>query len=391
MPGGYHLEGRLNNFFSPSKIALGTGAVGTVGKEALALGAKRVLLVTDAGIMKTEIPERVKKALAAEHIDLLLYDNAQPETPEAVINEGGALAKREGCDTVIAFGGGTVLDTAKGISLMATNEGMILDYEGMDRVPRKGLSKIMVPTTAGSGSEITRVFAFTDQGAKKIVYTIHNLAEVVILDPTLTVSLPPLLTAETGLDALGHAVEAYTSTAATPFSDMLALEAIRLVGRSLLVAFAKGENIAARFDMILAATLAGLSFSSGGLGAIHALSFEMETLFKLSHARSVAILLPHVMDFNKIAVPVRLRAIAKALGESVEGRSDSEAAETAIGAVKYFLGAMGISSKLNDYGVTKDDIPKMAEAAQRQTRLFSQNARNVNLQDICEIFMKGME
>lgn len=391
MQTSFYFDGRVNNFFSPNKIMLGVGATRGIGAEVIALGAKKVIIVTDAGVVKAGILEEIKKSLLLKNVDVVVYDKVEIETPAHVIDDCAMVARNEGCDAVIGLGGGTTLDTTKGVALMAMNKGSVIDYEGFDRVPLKGLPKIMIPTTAGSGSEATRVFAITDEKdkTKKVVYTIYNLADVVILDPLLTVSLPSSLTAETGLDVLAHAMEAYTSLNATPFSDMLASEAMRLVGKSLLAAYAKGENLEARLDMIFAATLAGLAFSSGGLGAIHALSFVLEN-YGMGHAKSVSVMMPHVMEYNKIAAAEKYGAIAGFLGDDVNGVSLYQGANLAVIAVKRLLEEVNISIKLKDYGISKDDVPAMVASTMKQSRLFVPNARNMTEKDITDIYMRSL-
>jgi alcohol dehydrogenase len=388
----FYFPNRLSNFFSPNKIMLSAGASGAVGTEAKALGGKRAVVVTDPGMMKTGLVEGIRESLSAQRIETVLYDRAELETPARVIDECAEFAKREQCNIVIGFGGGTVLDTTKGVSLMAANEGKVLDYAGIDLVPRKGLSKIMIPTTAGSGSEVTRVFAVTDEAerTKKVVYTSYNLADVVILDPLLTLGLPPGLTSETGIDALAHAIESYVSVNATPFSDVLAIEAVRLVGKSLLPAYAKGETVEARFDMLLAATIAGLSWASGGLGGAHALSYVLESEWDLGHGKAVSIMLPHVMTYNKIGAIGKYALIAQALGERVEGKTASEAADLAIAAVKGLLETMNISTRLSAYGISQDDLPKLVTGTMKQTRLFAPNPRTLTEQDVKDIYLGAL-
>jgi alcohol dehydrogenase len=391
MQTSFYFDGRVNNFFSPSKIMLGVGTTRGIGAEVKALGAKKVIIVTDAGVVKAGILEEIEKSLSIKSVDVVVYDKVEIETPARVIDDCARVARKEKCHAVIGLGGGTTLDTAKGVSLMAMNSGSMIDYEGFDRVPLKGLPKIMIPTTAGSGSEVTRVFAITDEKdkTKKVVYTIFNLSDVVILDPLLTVSLPSSLTAETGLDVLAHAMEAYTSLNSTPFSDMLASEAMRLVGKSLLAAYAKGENLEARFDMLFAATLAGLAFSSGGLGAIHALSFVLEN-YGLGHAKSVSVMMPHVMEYNKTAAAEKYRAIAGFLGEDVTGVSAHKGANLAVIEVERLLKEVKISIKLKDYGISKDDVSAMVASTMKQSRLFVPNARNMTEKDVTDIYMKSL-
>jgi alcohol dehydrogenase class IV len=391
MQTSFYFDGRMNNFFSPNKIMLGAGATRMIGAEATALGARKVIIVTDSGVVTTGMVAEIEKSLLLKGVDVVVYDKVEIETPARVIDDCARIARNEKCDAVIGLGGGTTLDTTKGVSLMAVNQGSVIDYEGFDRVPLKGLPKIMIPTTAGSGSEVTRVFAITDEAdkTKKVVYTIHNLAEVVILDPLLTLSLPSGLTAETGLDVLAHAIEAYTSLNATPFSDMLASEAMRLVGKSLLAAYAKGENLEARLDMLYAATIAGLAFSSSGLGAIHALSFVLEN-YGMGHARSVSVMMPHVMDYNKVAAAEKYRAVAGFLGEDVAGLSAYRGANLAVFEVERLLEEMHISCKLRDYGISSEDVPAMVANTMKQSRLFVPNARSMTEKDVADIYIRSL-
>lgn len=391
MEADFYFAGRQSVFFSPRKVILSAGASKTIGAEVKALGSKRALIVTDPGVLKTGMVEGVKESILAEGVEVLLFDRVELETPARVIDECAAYARKEKCDALIGLGGGTTLDTTKGASLMATNKGSVLDYEGAERVPMKGLPKVMVPTTAGSGSEVTRAFGVTDEAhrAKTAVVTSHNLADVVILDPLLTRSMPPVVTAETGVDALAHAVEAYTSPYATPFSDVLALESIRLVGKSLLAAYSRGENIEARFDMLLAASLAGLAFTSGSLGAPHALAFVLEEEFGLPHARAVSLVLPLIMEYNRIAALPRFASVAAALGEEVNGLSLDEAAGRAHVAVRRLLVHMGISPAFDDHGISRGDVPRMAARAAKQARLLKMNTRAMGESDIIALFMRG--
>jgi len=387
----FYFADRQSIFFSPRKVVLSIGASKAVGAEVKALGSKRSLIVTDPGVLETGVVEGVRESILTEGIEAIVFDRVELETPARVIDECAALARREKCDALVGLGGGTTLDTTKGASLMATNKGSVLDYEGAERVPMRGLPKVMIPTTAGSGSEVTRAFGVTDEAhkTKTAVVTSHNLADVVILDPLLTRSLPPLVTAETGLDALAHAVEAYTSPHATPFSDVLALESIRLVGKSLLAAYSRGDNLEARFDMLLAASLAGLAFTSGSLGAPHALAFVLEEEFGLPHARAVSLMLPLIMEYNRIAALSRFASVAAALGEEVGGLTVDEAAGRAHVAVERLLIHMGVSPALDDYGISRNDVPRMAAKAAKQARLLKMNTRTICESDITAVFMRG--
>lgn len=387
------VSGRICHFFSPNKIIVGVAAAEQVGSEAKSLGGQKVLIVTDPGVAGVGLVEKIQEALISEKLIVGIFDRVELEPPARVIDECADLIRKEGYDLIIGLGGGSSLDTAKGASVMATNKGKVLDYAGMDVVPNRGLPKILLPTTGGSGAEVTRVFAVTDEvdKTKKVVYSNYNLAEIAILDPLLTVSLPARITAETGIDALAHAMESYASVNATPFSDILSIEAIRLISENLPLAYAKGENIEARSNMIFAATLAGLAWPSGGLGAVHGLSYVLETEFNLGHAKACSIMLPHVIAFNKIGNLHKYGQIGQAMGESIEGLSAYDAAEKSISAVKRLLWSVNISFRLAGYGVSKESLPKLVEGGMKQARLFVPNPRNLTEDDVKDIYLKALE
>jgi alcohol dehydrogenase class IV len=391
MSGSLFSMGQVNSFYSPNKILLGIGAAKQIGKEARFLDGRKALIVTDPGVVKAGLVESIKESLISENVEVGIFDKVELEPPARVIDDCGRIAREDGYNIIVGLGGGSSLDTAKGASIIATNKGKVLDYTGMDLVPQRGLPKIFLPTT-GSGSEVTRVFAPTDErdNTKKVVYSIFNLADVIIADPLLTISLPPDITADTGVDALVGAIEAYVSVCATPFSDILALDAIRLISENLPTAYAKGDHISARLNMTLAAILANLAWQSGGLGAVHALSYVLETECHMRHARAASIMLPHVMEYNKIGNLVKYGQIAKAMRENIKGLTHYEAAERSVSAVKRLLEAVNISFRLSDYGVSKGDLLRLVEGAMRQARLFVPNPRNLTEEDVSNIYSKAI-
>ena len=379
---------KVSAFFSPNKIVLGKGVAAQLGQEVKALGGSKPLIVTDSGVVKAGLLTAVEDALKAEKIVYGIYDRVLPEPPARVVDESAGIIRKEGYDIVIGVGGGSSLDAAKGASLMATNDGKILDYAGIDLVPKKGLPKILIPTTAGTGSEVTRVFVITDEtdNTKKVVYTSYNLTDVAIVDPMLTISLPPSVTADTGMDALVHAIETFVSMNGTPFSHVLAIKAIGLIAHHLPSAYAKGTNMEARYNMILAATLAGLAFTSGGLGAVHGLAYVLGTEYHMSHGRSNAIMLPHVMDYNKTGNLTKYALIAEAMGEDIEGLSLYEAAAKSVDAVRKLLNAVNLSYRLSDYGIPKEDLTKLVEGGMNQARLFVPNPKDLAEEDVKKIY-----
>jgi len=375
-------------FLSPNRILFGIDAVKGLAAEVKQLGGGKVLVVTDPGVVKAGLVEAIKDPLDSEGISFSVYDKVEPEPAARVVEQCTQFLKDENCDVIIGMGGGSSLDVAKGASIMGTNEGRVLDFAGMDLVPKRGVPKILIPTTAGTGSEVTRVFVMTDEESnlKKSVYSIHALADVAIVDPMMTLSMPPKVTADTGIDALVHAIETYVSMTATPFSDIFAIEAIALIAENVTKAFAKGENLEARHNMSLAATIAGLAFGSGGLGAVHALSNPLGILYHLPHGRTNAIMLPHIMSFNLIGNPTKFAQIAEAMGEEVEGLSDMEAATFAVDAVKELLDQLKIPIQLRDYDIPQKDIPRLVEGAMKVSRLFAFNPRDLTQGDVEEIY-----
>ncbi len=384
--------GKTHVFFAPHKLVFGLGAVASVGSEAKALGGTKALVVTDPGVVKAGLLGPVEESLKAAGLGVAVFGQVEPEPAARLVDAGAAAFRAAGCDLVVGVGGGSSLDVAKGVAIMATNTGSVLDYCGMDLVPRRGAPKILVPTTSGTGSEITRVFVITDEAAqtKKVVYSFHCLAEVGVVDPGLTMSMPPSITADTGMDALVHAVETFVSVNATPFSDILAERAIGWIGRYLPLAWAKGSNTEARYFMSLAATTAGLAFASGGLGAVHGLSYVLGTEFHMSHGRSNAIMLPHVMKFNAPACPERYARVAELLGADVAGLPAGQAAALAAPAVERMLETMGIPYRLGDYDISLEDLPRLTAGGMKQSRLFAMNPRDLGENDVAGIYREAM-
>ncbi|UCF73319.1 MAG: iron-containing alcohol dehydrogenase [Deltaproteobacteria bacterium] len=392
MKNSFYAQDKIGTFLSPNKISIGTGAAKQVGIESKALGGKKALIVTDPGVVKAGLIDGIQESLESEKIRTGIFDRVIAEPPARVIDEGAQIAHEEGYDIIIGVGGGSSLDAAKGASIMATNKGRVLDYAGIDMIPKGGLPKILLPTTGGTGSEVTRVFVVTDEAenTKKVVYSNFNLADVAIIDPLLSISMPPAVTADTGIDALVHAIEAYVSVNATPFSDILAIESIGLIAENLPIAYAKGSSIEARYNMVLAANLAGLAFTSGGLGAVHGLAYVLGTEYHMSHGRSNAIMLPHVMDYNTIGNLEKYAQIARAMGEHIQGLCAYKAADKSIDAVKKLLEAVDISIRLPEYGIRKEDLPRLVQGGMKQARLFVPNPRDLTKEDVEKIYKMAL-
>ena len=375
-------------FLSPNKTMLGKDVVQKLGEDVTILGGQKPLVVTDPGVVKAGLVEEVEKPLVSKGIEVGVFDKVELEPPARIIDECVQMISEGGYDLIIGLGGGSTLDVAKGASVVAANGGKVLDYVGIDTVPKRGLPKILIPTTAGTGSEATRVFVMTDEAenAKKVVYSNFLLADVAVLDPTLTLSMPPLVTADTGLDALVHAIETYVSVNSTPFAEILGIEAISLIAQNLPIAYSKGGNMLSRYNMLLAANLAGAAFTSGGLGAVHGLAYVLGTEYHMSHGRSNAIMLPHVMSFNMTGNLQKFSNIAHAMGENVEGLSLYDAAEKSVNSVKKLLKAVNIPFMLSEYGIPRGDLPKLVKGGINQSRLFAPNPRDLTEKDVQGIY-----
>jgi len=382
---------KVSLFYSPTKVILGQDTVRKVGEEARTLGGSRALIVTDPGIVSAGYAKIVEDVLRAAKIEAGIFDRVVPEPPARCVAEGVNVIREGKYDLVVGLGGGSSLDIAKGVAIMATNPGTIVDFDGIDLVPKRGLPKILIPTTAGTGSESSRSLILIDErdNTKKSIASRFGIADVAILDPLLTLSLPPQVTANTGMDALVHAIESYVSAITTPFAEILAIEAISLIAHNLPLAYSKGSNLMARYNMLLAASLAGLAFASSRLGIVHGLAYVIDTEYHLPHGRANAIMLPHVMDFNKTGNLAKFGIIAEAMGEPVGGLSPYEAADKSVQAVKNLLAALQIPYRLSQYGIPKDHLPKLVEGGMKQARLFIPNPRDVIQEDVTRIYEKA--
>ena len=345
----------------------GPGAIAALGEEARSLGMKRPLLVTDPGIVRAGLLPRATSALKAINLDFAVFDQVAPNPPIALVNEGAELYRREKCDGVIGFGGGSSMDTAKSIGVVANNGGSILQYEWADPQPihNRIPPTICVPTTAGTGSEVTLWAVITDP-ARKIKFNVGGTSKIgawlALIDPELTLDLPAGVTAGTGMDALAHAVECYTCAYAQPLPDSVALLAMEYVGQYLRVAYAQGHNLEARYKMSMAAMLGALAYGTESAGAAHAMSQSAGGVHDVPHGALTARLLGPVMEHNYMGEPQRFARIAQALGEDTRGLSVWQAAEKAVEAVYRLSADLNIPS-LQALGFREEEIPMLADIA----------------------------
>ncbi len=382
-----HLD-KISTLLSPQKTILGKNVINTLGQEAKALGGSRVLIVTDPGVIKSGLIAGPLKVLESQGLTVEIFHQVESDPPVRIVDACIQTIREKNYDLVVGIGGGSALDVAKGAATLAPNGLKALEFVGIDTVPKRGLPKILIPTTAGTGSEATRVFVMTDEtdNTKKVVYSNYLLADVAILDPLLTLSLPPGVTADTGMDALVHAIEAYVSINTNPYAELFSLAAISLIAHNLPKAYAKGSNAEARYNLLLAANLAGTAFTSGGLGAVHGLAYVLGTEYHLSHGRSNAVMLPHVMAYNLSGDFQKYAQIASAMGEPVAGLSNWDGARKSVEAVKKLLEVINIPYDLTAYGVSKSDLPKLVAGGLKQSRLFITNPRDLSEKDVEMIY-----
>ncbi|KUK13632.1 MAG: alcohol dehydrogenase [bacterium] len=376
------------NFNVPSTIVFGVDTVNQTGQYVRKLNGKRAFVITDPGVAKAGILEKVLRVLREDGIEAGYYDGVIPEPPENIVAEIVDKVKDGGYEVIIGLGGGSSMDTAKVVSVLVTNGGTIRDYLGIDKIPKPGLPKIMIPTTAGTGSEVTQVAIFTlvDEKVKKGVVSSYLLADVAIVDPALTYNLPPEITAATGMDALIHAIESYIARKANKFTEGLSLMAMELIARNIRTAVTDGSNTEARYNMSLGSLLAGIAFGNSSCAAVHALALALGGKFHIPHGVANTLMLPYVMEYNVVSRMEKFVKIVEALGEKVDGLSLRDAAFKAIDAMVNIARDIGVPTRLRDLNVPKEAIPEMAKAAINETRLLSQNPRVLTLKDIENIY-----
>lgn len=375
-------------FQSPVKIIYGVGSIISVGKEAACYG-KKIMIVTGRNSSKrTGALQKVVESLKENKLEVFIFDEVESDPSVKTVRIGTQKAKAEGIELIVALGGGSALDAAKGISAMCTNSGDITDYE-KNPFHKLGLPIIAIPTTAGTGSEISKftVITDTDRKIKMLIGGEAIIPKVAILDPFLTVMMPKHVTAATGMDALTHAIEAYISKVSQPMTEIYALKAIELISENLPKAVLDGENIKARENMLIGQMYAGFAFSNASVALVHAMARPLGAYFDVAHGLANALLLPRVMEFNRPACKEKLVKVAAAMGENVEGLSTNDGSNLAIKAINNLFLDTGLPKTLREVGVLKESIKKLAEdAIVSGSVLF--NPRKPSLEEIINIYEK---
>jgi choline dehydrogenase len=385
---------QLRTFEVPTIMKHGLGAISALADEVKSLGARRPLLVTDPGCVRAGLLEQAVAPLQAANVDFVVFDSVVPNPPIALVDEGAAVYARESCDGLIGLGGGSAMDTAKAIGVVAANGGSIRDFEWADPQPirQRIPPTICVPTTAGTGSEVTLWAVITDPD-RKIKFNVGGTAEigawVALIDPLLTVGLPAPVTAATGMDALAHAIECYTCAYAQPFADSVALLAMEYVNQYLRVAYAQGQNLEARYKMSMAAMLGGMAYGKESAGAAHAMSQSAGGVHDVPHGALTARVLGPVMEYNYMGEPQKFARIAQALGEDIRGLSVWAAAEKACEAVNRLIEDVDIPT-LQEMGFNENEIPMLARIAFEDPQTIG-NPRDLTYDSYVEIYKRTFE
>ncbi|HHX63749.1 MAG TPA: iron-containing alcohol dehydrogenase, partial [Chloroflexi bacterium] len=332
---------QVSKFSCAPIVHHGPGALGELAGEIAKLGGQRVALVTDPGLIRAGLVDRVRQAAG---VDLHLFSEVEPEPPYELVHRCVDFLRAHECDLVIGLGGGSAIDVAKMAAVMMANPGRVPDYWGVGLVRRRGLPVIGIPTTAGTSAEISAAAVFVDPEAqsKKGIRSDFILCQTAIMDPTLTIGLPRDLTAYTGMDALTHAIEAYTSPRATLVTAGNAEQSVALIGAHLRQAYANGESLAARSGMMAGCLFAGLALNEVNVGAVHGLSQTLGGRFHVGHGLANALFLPYVMAFNRIACREQYARVAMLLGEKIEGLSLDEASRRGVEAVRRLSLDLGV-------------------------------------------------
>ncbi len=376
----------LRKFVVPEFI-FGQDARLLAGRYARNLGARRVLLVSDPGVTAAGWTATVAESLAEAGLPLVEYTAVSPNPREDEVMQGAELFHEQGCDAIVAVGGGSPMDCAKGIGIVSSSGRHILEFEGVDRIKDPMPPLICIPTTAGTAADVSQfaVILNTHDKLKIVIAGKAAVPDVALIDPQPLTSMPAYLTACTGLDALVHAIEAYVSTANSPVTDLQALEAVRLISANLLKTIQHPEDLDLRSRMMLGSLAAGMAFSNASLGAVHAMAHSLGGLLDLPHGECNALLLEHVIRYNFSAATERYRDVAAALGLDVSNMGDDACLDTLTGCIRNMRISAGITNSLRKAGVTTDIIPSLAVKAMKDACMVT-NPRRPSLSDIETIY-----
>jgi 1,3-propanediol dehydrogenase len=380
----------ISKFVTP-EIIFGCGSLSQIGESALRLGASKAFVVSDADVIKAGWVELAIGYLRQAGLGTEIFSDLTTNPKDHEVDKGLAQYLQSGCDAIIAVGGGSPTDVAKAVAILATNGGGLHQYEGINNITRPLPPMVMVPTTAGAGSEVSQftIIVDTERKLKMSIISKSLVPDIAIVDPELLRTKDSLLAAATGVDALTHGIESFVSLAATPLTDIHALNAIRLISRNLRRAVRNRGDIEANTNMAMASLSAGIAFSNAILGATHAMTHQVDGLLDHHHGETNAAILPHVMEFNLSANPEKFATIAEALGKNIGGLDNAAAAALSIEAVNEILEDIGLAKGLAAFGIKKGMIKALSKNALNDACLVT-NPREASLADIEAIFRRAL-
>lgn len=377
-----------SQFSIPTQVRFGAGEISSIGERLQSSGSKNPLLITDAGMLGTEAFKRIETALNKSPADWALFGDALPNPTEANVEKASSRFREGDHDLLIGFGGGSALDVAKAVALRVSFEGPLEGYQPDPTGPPLA-PVIAIPTTAGTGSEVGRatVVVLHSTSRKEVLFDPRLLPKIAILDPELTLDLPPGLTAATGMDAFTHCIESLVSPVFNPVADSIAIGGMELIVANLVTAVEDGKNLEARGYMMIAAMMGALAFQKD-LGSAHAMAHPLSTISGVHHGLANAVVLPYVMEFNVEVVEERYARVGRVFDSGLVGSPDSEAARAAIGSVRDLNARLGIASNLQDLGVAEKDLEPLAQAASKDGCRLT-NPRECGLEDFRGLFRRA--
>jgi len=376
----------------PTQIHFGQNSIETLDQVIAGFGCKKPLVVIDPGLVQAGLAACITAPLSRAGMKFTEYSKVDPEPGLRLADGAAKLARKNKCDCVVGAGGGSAMDIAKAASILLTNGGKAEDYLGLGKISKPGVPKIMVPTSAGTGAEVTFTAVFINEktGSKGGMNGDPLYPEAAILDPMLTLSLPPHITASTGLDALTHALEAYTSIQAHPVSEMYSLEAMDLILTNIRGVYADGRNIDGRSSMLLASLLGGKALAMAGVGLVHAMAYPLGGMFGIPHGLANAVLLPYVTDFNLIGNLRKYANLAALLGYETDSMPLRDAAAQCVDGLFQLNMDLDIPATLADLEIPEDRIAEMAAIALTVARPIENNPRRPSKEDIIAVYEYAM-
>ena len=375
-------------FRTPGHIVSGAGCSTEVANDHALRMCKRIMVITDENLVRLGFVERITAPLSTRGVSVVVFDGVEPEPSAATVRNATQIATDEAVDGIIGIGGGSPLDVAKLVALFARSPQPIESTYGVDLAEGTRLPLVLLPTTAGTGSEVTRIAVVTGDGDdKNPILAPQLICDSVYLDAELTLGLPPKITAATGVDAIVHAIESYTSSIRkNAASDQMAMQALQLLYGNIRMAVKEGSNLDARDGMLTGSMLAGLAFANATVGGVHALAYPIGTQFHVSHGASNALVLVPVMRFNMPEAAGPYAEIARLLIAGLDNSSDEQAANQLIDSLENLIEEVGLDTRLGDFGISAADIPELTKGALRQERILSYNFKQLHADDISNVF-----